>query len=430
LTLVVLPLLYILFSKGGRLRKRGGEGFAAAVAVAGLLFFSQNTLAQTPMTLDEAVAKARADNLQIKAGTLEVQARQALRGTAYELPKTNFDLQMGQYNSNRFDQSINIRQEIPNPRNKRAGIALNDANVRSAQLSLTVTQQELTREVRSAWYELAYLLERQRLLQTQDSLLNQFVQAAELRLKTGETGGLERATAVSQSEELKSQLAQTQGDIAIAQSRLQTLLAATQPVSIPANTRLEKRLLLPSGDISGSPVLAWYQHQIAVSKALVGVEKAKLSPDFSIGYLNQSLTTPDGVEPGYNSLDRFHVVQAGIAVTIFGKAQKARIESAQLQQQVAQANAEVQSALLASELRQALQAYEKQQQALVYYEQTALPTADYLLSTAQTAFGAGDIGYVEFVQALTRANDIRLDYLEAVNQYNQEVIQYQYLVNQ
>ena len=81
-------------------------------------------------------------------------------------------------------------------------------------------------------------------------------------------------------------------------------------------------------------------------------------------------------------------------------------------------------------MRQALQAYEKQRQALAYYEQSALPTADFLLTTSQTAFRAGGIDYVEFVQALTRANDIRLGYLETVNQYNQAVIQYQYFVNE
>jgi heavy metal efflux system protein len=429
LTLVVLPLLYIIFKKGGR-SQQNGKGVVAGAVLAFLLFFNQNTSAQTPLTLDEAVAQAKANNLQIKAGIFEVQAQEALRGAAYELPKTAFDLQMGQYNSNRFDQSVGIRQDIPNPRNKRAGLALNDANTRSAQLSLSVTEERLAYEVRSVWYELAFLLEKQRLLQTQDSLLGQFVQAAELRLRAGETSSLERTTAVSQSAEVKNQLAWVQADIAIAQSRLQTLLATSEPVSIPPGSRLEQRTFLLAGDASANPVLAWYRQQVAVSEAKAEVEKAKLMPDFSVGYLNQSLTTPGGSTPDYSYADRFHVVQAGISVPIFGKAQKSRIEAAQLERQVVQASAEAQSAILDGEVRRAEQEYEKQLQTLAYYEQTALPTASLLLSTAQTAFRAGSIDYVEYVQALTRAHNIRLGHLEALNQYNQAVVRYQFFVKQ
>ncbi|HRE88762.1 MAG TPA: hypothetical protein PK095_06425, partial [Myxococcota bacterium] len=50
--------------------------------------------------------------------------------------------------------------------------------------------------------------------------------------------------------------------------------------------------------------------------------------------------------------------------------------------------------------------YEKQHVSLDYYEKTALLTADLLLSNAQKAFRAGDVGYLEYAQALGRANDV------------------------
>lgn len=432
LTLVVLPLLYIIFTK----HKNKGENMAAVVSVVFLLtFFGQNAAAQTGstlqrLTLEEAVSKAKSNNPQLKAGTYQIQALQALRPAAYEVPKTNFELQMGQYNSNRFDQSIGIRQEIPNPRNKRAGLALNEANLSSAELSLSVKENGLVSEVRSVWYELAYLLEKHRLLESQDSLLAQFVKAADLRLRTGESSGLEQATAASQSGELRNQLAQVQADIEIAQSQLQTLLATKEPVGIPADTRIEKLELVLDGNVSGNPALAWYQQQIAVSEAKLEVEKARRAPDFSIGYLNQSLTTPEGSDPRYTAADRFHIVQAGVALPIFDKAQKVRIQSAELEWKATQANVESQINQLEGQARQALLAYEKQRRTLDYFEQTALPNADLLLSTAQTAFRAGSIDYVEYVQALTRAHTIRLNYLDALNQQNQAAVQYQYFVNQ
>ncbi|MCB0517380.1 MAG: CusA/CzcA family heavy metal efflux RND transporter [Lewinellaceae bacterium] len=427
LTLLVLPILYIWFEKwfGKKISPPVG---GAALLVLAVLFLPKNTMAQTPLTLDAAISQAKANNPQIRAGTYQIQAKQTLRQAAYVVPKTSFDLEFGQYNSNLFDQSIGIRQEIPNPRNKKAGLAFADANIRSAELFLAVSENELVFEVRSAWYELAYLLEKQRLLESQDSLLADFVRAAEVRLRTGETNSLERATAVSQSGEVRNQLAQVRADIQIAQIRLQTLLAAAEPVGIPAETRLEKRPLQLTGDVSGNPALAYFQQQIAISEANMAVEKARRAPDFSIGYLNQSLiTSGKNADPSYSYADRFHVVQAGISIPIFAKAQKARTEAAQLEMQVAQASAEYQSLQLEGQYRQALQEYEKQRTALDYFEQTALPTADLLLNNAQKAFRAGDVGYLEYVQALTRANDIRLGYLETLNGYNGAVIAMEWL---
>ncbi len=425
LTLLVLPVLYTWFEK--RFPKKILPA-AASLMLLAILSFPENMQAQTPLTLEVAVSKAKANNLRIKAGTYQIQVQQTLRRAAYELPKTSFDLQFGQYNSSSFDNSIGIRQEIPNPRNKSAGVALADANARSAKLSLEVTESELVYEVRSAWHELAYMLEKQRLLVSQDSLLANFVRAAEVRLRVGETGSLERATAVSQSGEVRNQLAQVLADIQIAQIRLQTLLAAAEPVGIPAETRLEKRALQVGGDVSGNPALAYFQQQIAISEANVAVEKARRAPDFSIGYLNQSLITPeDNADPSYSATDRFHVVQAGIAVPIFGKAQKARIEASQLERQVAQANIEYQSRQLEGQYRQALQEYEKQRTALDYFEQSALTTADLLLNNAQKAFRAGDVAYLEFVQAVSRAHDIRLAYLDALDRFNEAVIAIEFL---
>ncbi len=426
LTLLVLPCLYIYFEKWFG---KGMKPVTASLVLLALAFFPKNAATQTPVTLEDAIVQVKANNLQIKAGTYQIQLQRTLRGAAYELPKTNFSAQLGQYNSNKFDQGFGITQEIPNPRNRRAGLAYADANTRVAESSLSVTTNNLTYEVRTAWYELAYLQEKQRLLESQDTLLAGFVRAADVRVRTGETNSLEKATAEAQLGEVRNRLAQTRSDIQITQILLQTLLNAPQPVGIPADTRLTQRAL-PDGtaDAAGNPALAYFQQQIALSQAATAVEKARLAPDFSIGYLNQSLITPEvNADPNYTAGDRFHVAQVGVSVPIFRKAQKSRTDAAKIGVQVAQTNLEAQTRQLEGQYQEAFREYEKQRNALEYYEKSALPTADLLLSNAQKSFHAGDVGYLEYVQALTRANDIRLGYLDALDGYNMAVIGIEWL---
>jgi cobalt-zinc-cadmium resistance protein CzcA len=183
-----------------------------------------------------------------------------------------------------------------------------------------------------------------------------------------------------------------------------------------------------AGGASDNPALAWFRQQVALSQASTGAEKARLAPDFSIGYLNQSLNSVEpGADPRYTSGDRFHVVQVGIAVPIFRKAQKNRVAAARIAEQIAQTNLEARTIQLEGQYRQALQEYEKQHVSLDYYEKTALLTADLLLSNAQKAFRAGDVGYLEYAQALGRANDIRLGYLDALDAFNRAVIDIEWL---
>lgn len=426
LTLLVLPCLYIYFEKWFG---KGMKLVAASLVLLAVAFFPKNATAQTTVTLEEAIAQVKANNLQIKAGTYQIQLQRTLRGAAYELPKTNFSAQLGQYNSNKFDQGFGITQEIPNPRNRRAGLAYADANARVAESSLSVTTNDLTYEVRIAWYDLAYLQEKQRLLESQDTLLAGFVRAADARVRTGETNSLEKATAEAQLGEVRNRLAQTRSDIQITQIRLQTLLNALQPVGIPAGTRLTQRALPDeTAGPAGNPALAYFQQQVALSQAAMAVEKARLAPDFSIGYLNQSLITPEAnADPNYTAGDRFHVAQLGISVPIFRKAQKSRGDAAKIGVQIAQTNLEAQTRQLEGKSQEAFREYEKQRNALEYYEKSALPTADLLLSNAQKSFRAGDVGYLEYVQALTRANDIRLGYLDALDGYNMAIIGIEWL---
>lgn len=69
-----------------------------------------------------------------------------------------------------------------------------------------------------------------------------------------------------------------------------------------------------------------------------------------------------------------------------------------------------------------MQEVRKQQASLSYYEQTGLPVARQLAEGAEKAFRAGEVGYLEYSQALTRSYQTQTGYLDTINQYNQAVV--------
>ncbi|MDR2684565.1 MAG: TolC family protein, partial [Prevotellaceae bacterium] len=64
-----------------------------------------------------------------------------------------------------------------------------------------------------------------------------------------------------------------------------------------------------------------------------------------------------------------------------------------------------------------------------YYVEQALPNAAEIINAAQKGYHTGEISYIEYLFALQTAKDIELKYLQSVQQVNQTVIFIYSLIN-
>ena len=121
------------------------------------------------------------------------------------------------------DNSFTVSQSFAFPTVYSNQSKLAAASIKSSEWVLKGSQLEIATQVKQAYWQLAYLIEKKNLLIYQDSLFSGFLRAAELRSKTGETNRLEMITARSQSFEVKNQLQQVGADVDIYIRKLQTL---------------------------------------------------------------------------------------------------------------------------------------------------------------------------------------------------------------
>ncbi|HEY8659431.1 MAG TPA: TolC family protein, partial [Hanamia sp.] len=179
-----------------------------------------------------------------------------------------------------------------------------------------------------------------------------------------------------------------------------------------------------------NPAAAFIQQQINIADRVIGVEKARGKPDFSISYFNQSIIGTqevEGVQKTFGAGKRFQGVAAGIYIPIFYKPYASRIKAAKVERQIAETQYQLFSVNLQGQYQQAFQEYLKNMKTIQYYETSALTNGNLILKQAQLAFTNGEIGYVEFLQALRTYRDIRSEYLNAINAFNQSIIRIQYL---
>ena len=261
--------------------------------------------------------------------------------------------------------------------------------------------------------------------------------AAQLRFRTGETARLEVATALVQQGETRTRLAQARTEYAVAVRQLQALLQRPTPVTVADSTLapLAPQFKVTGGDttrFAHSLLAQVLRQQVAVAQAETRVAQAQGKPGLSVGYFNQSIKGVQLVDGGtrtYTGRDRFQGVQATVAVPLIRGPQKARVQAARLQEQVAQTGYARYQAELAGRVETLLTQRVEQQQRLQFYEQTGLPQAAVITRVATKAFKAGENGYSEYLLNLDRALRLRTDYLDALLQHNQTVIELDYLLS-
>jgi cobalt-zinc-cadmium resistance protein CzcA len=432
LTLIVLPVIY-LGVKGFRGFGIKGFGIWVVFTLMTLNSYSvksqkidssqsvipsptnpQSLISPIPnISLSQLIEQTLQNNQNLAISRLELANNQALVGTAKELSKTSFEVQYGRtqvYNSN--DITFAFGQNFALPGLYKAQKEVLKGNVSITEKRANLTKNQLINEVKNIYYQLLNNSQFVKVLERQDSLYQEAFRAASVRYKTGETNLLEKVSSETRMREIQNRIQGFRADEEGLYQNLKFLVNNNQEFKIDVNYPVKKSLIINELSVLSNPFLAILKQQNEVSILQINLEKARLQPDFRVGIINQS------IEQNYNQ----NVVQLGVNVPIFKKAQNARIEASKINSQIVQQQIKLTENQLTIQLNSLKIQYEKLQKSLDYYEKFALPQSELIISTASKIYKAGEIEYIEFAQNITQAWQIKESYLSELQTFNQIII--------
>lgn len=428
LTLIVLPVLYILFDK---MAKKAVNTVAVTVFL--MMFFSLNNMnAQTVPTLQNWLDKGLKNNYSILAANANVKSAQFHQKTSTEISKTNINFMYGQYNSYANDNSFTITQTLPFPTVFSSRSKLGKSIVTSTVIKKQLTECEVVYQIKLVYFEWLYLNQKTNLLQSRDSLFAVLLKAAELKYKTGESTLLEQSTIAARKQEIENEISGLKDEQKTFITRLKALTGINEAFN--EATQIENKLdvQLDSTMVAKNPHLLFMQQQIEIAEAKKKLEKSNLLPDLSIGYFNQTLYgVPYGNESyadpaKYNN--RFSGFTAGISIPLWLGPQVSKIKVAESERQTSELNYLQAQNDLISEIEGAYVQYLKLEKSLKYYKSLALTNAALIEKQSQLAFEKGDIGYSQHILNIQQVYDIRLGYLKGLCDFNKSVSHIQFLL--
>lgn len=384
----------------------------------------QLLFAQQKITLQAAIDTALKNNLSVKNEKLKASYQQMLVATATSIAPTSIITEYGQTNSFYADSKLSISQQFSLPVVYKKHKALFEQEAKNSFLNIAVKETILKKQVEQSFYHLVYLKSKLQLLSYIDTLYSSFQKKAALRLQAGESNILEKATADNQLGFIKTQIVEVNADIKIGEIQFQFLLNSnTEFVIDTKDNKIDLIMSRDSQNLINHPMMQQIQQLQLVAEAAAKVEQSKLLPELIAGVNNTSIKGTGADDKVYSGGYRFTSVQAGVAIPIFSKAQKAKVEAAKFNTKIVANNYQVESLNFQSEYQAAFLRYNKYQQTVAYFEDNSLKTALQITTTANQQFASGTINYLEWVQLINHSINTQNDYIEAVRNLNESIIQ-------
>lgn len=426
LTLFVLPVLY-LFSEKGFKFKINGKAALTLLVISGLYTACPSkVLSQSKIDLKSAQQMAIANNQNLKTERLRSEYQRVLVGTAVAIPQTSVQLEGGQINSFYTDTRMSLSQSFSLPVVYAKQKSLLQRELASSVLNVSVRESELKRNIAQVYYLLLYQSKKRELLQSLDSLYSGFYQRAQQRFEKGESDILEKTTVESELAGIRMQSQQLESDLNLSRLQFQLLLNTTTDFQPQPEEKYPTIAATDSALLDNHPQMRFLSQQQQVAAANVDAEKSKLLPQLNLVYNNMSMRGTGANDKTYTASQRFQSAQIGFGIPIFAGAQKAKINSARINQDIARQSFQAAFQSLRSEYLSALTEYRKFLTTVKYYETTGLANAELITKTANEQLSGGSINYLQWVQLIGHATTIRSQYLDAVMSLNSKAAELNY----
>jgi outer membrane protein TolC len=297
---------------------------------------------------------------------------------------------------------LGFSQDLPYPGklHLRGEIARKDADILQQQYESV--RREVSAELKAAYYQLAYLSEKETILEADQALLRPAEQSAEARYRTGMGNQQEVLQAQLEETKLLREIATNQLEIGKVQAVVKQLLNRSQsspdietaPLSETALPYNYAELLAAAN--AGNPEIAGMQRVVERQKLQVDLARKDFDPDFNLQYMWQR-TDP-------TECRAYYMLTFGIRIPIYRKRrQQPELEQAKADQYRAQSDYELESQQIASELQQQFVTAQKSAELLKIYREGLIPQAR---AELQAGFAAYQSNRLDFQALLNSFRDV------------------------
>ncbi|MBL7972275.1 MAG: TolC family protein, partial [Prolixibacteraceae bacterium] len=161
---------------------------------------------------------------------------------------------------------------------------------------------------------------------------------------------------------------------------------------------------IEANNIAAHPALQLKEQELSMAKQNIKVQRRGLLPELNIGYFNQQI---DG-------LKGFSGIQGGISIPLWFVPEKQKTSAAKIHVRQIESELKYLQQHYKNEYNKVYNQYLSLIERLNYFSTSALPNANELQRNANLLYQKGEIGYIEYIQGIEQAIEIKINYIETL----------------
>jgi cobalt-zinc-cadmium resistance protein CzcA len=413
LTLVVLPVLYVLFNsrKTNTTIPLPNKGALVLLFVLAPLAFSWAQDSKE-LTLEEALTRAEKQNPLLQASQKRLESVQAMTGTAWNLGRTEVYHAQDQNDiaeNGVFNRVWGFRQGLEFPSVYATQKNYLKAGQRQEEARLELDLRALKKEVSSVYVQAQYWMELEKRVGYLDSLYISVVRAAARRLETGDATLLEKLTLESKQKEIALRKSEAQSEKKKALIQLSYLIQWEGEGEGELTISSKPVILADVNSQEGHPGISWYEAGKQQALFQTRVEQQAFLPDVKVNlFRGTNLAAGSKIYPGF---------EVGLGIPLFFGAQSAKVKSSKSLQQQLDLEAVNFQSRLESQSRALQSTLDQQLSVIQYYETEGKQLGNQLREQAIRSFAEGEIDFLHYVELIENSQSLEIQYLQAKRDY-------------
>ncbi|MCF6185562.1 MAG: efflux RND transporter permease subunit, partial [Bacteroidales bacterium] len=398
LTMIALPLLYAIFEEPEKLKNKMKLKkiffFIGAFLLLPVISQSQNE--PKKLNLEDAVQIAIKNNPETKKAKLNIDKADVLIKSAFDIEKTNIYYEYDENNvaDNGYPLNIfGIQQNFKFPTVYISEKKSKKIRKEIAETEYSVKEIQIIKKVSSYYYTIVYLQNKKRLYSEIYNLYKDFIKAAELKYKTGETNALDYLNAKAKADMLEIKNANTEKDISAAYDKIKKLLQTNFDFYFPETELIPPEISKISADTNVFLKLA--KKNIELNNSILKTEKRNMLPDISISIFNGT--------NNYSGSQNYIGYGAGVAIPLFFGSQKSKIKAARINTEMAKEQNLIYKISLETKIAGLNSQISKLKSETEYYDKTGKQLASEILKNADLSYKNGEIDYFKYIMSIENA---------------------------
>ena len=385
--------------------------FVAVILV--LSVAAANAQDTTPLTLEQLIAEAQANNPEIVALTADVAAAQGGAATAKAWMNPALSVSPGLAHSrsplnDEFHGEFSLEQtfEFPGKRSLRRAVAEKDVELR--QLALAGFRHQLSIRVRRAYHAALAAREVQSLKEQRLALASDFEGAARKKVEAGFAPDFEAIKSEVEVVAARKELREAQADVAAVRAELNTLLGRepSAPLEVTGtldpSTPFPDRSTLMQQALERNPALKVQTAEVERAGLNIEVIRKSRLPDFTIG-------------PNVEYVENEQIYGLGVAMTLpLWDRKKGQTATATAEQQRALADLETLRREILRDVAVVVQNLNAARESLAYFTPSLRASLKDALDAAAQSYGEGRTTLLTYLEIRRTYFDSEAAYFETL----------------